>query len=297
MSRLTTADFHPEVLRLFDGYVHGRIDRRAFLQGASRYSGAGMTAAMLLEALSPDFALAQQVKPDDARIEISRVEFDSPAGYGKGGGYFVKPKAATGKRPVILVVHENRGLSPYIEDVARRLALDNYVAFAPDALFPLGGYPGDEDKARDAFSKLDQKKTREDFAAAAEWLRARPEAAARFGVVGFCWGGAMTNLLAVRLPWVAAAVPFYGGSQPSAAEAAKIKAAVLIHNAETDDWVNPGAAAYEKALADAGVRHQAWRYPGTVHGFHNDTTPRYNEAAAKLAWQRTQEWFGRELAA
>jgi len=295
MSRPTARDFDPEVMRLFDHYVHGRIDRRGFLDGASRYATAGVTAAMLLEALNPKFAQAQQIKPDDARLTTRFVEIDSPKGYGKARGYLARPKGAQGKLPAVLVVHENRGLNPHIEDVTRRFALENFIAFAPDALFPLGGYPGDEDKARAAFAKLDQPKTREDFVAAAEWLRAQPDAGERVGVVGFCYGGAMSNLLAVRLPWLAAAVPFYGGSQPGAADAAKIKAAVLIHNAENDDWVNAGAPAYEQALKAAGVRYEAHTYPGTGHGFHNDTTPRYDEAAAKLAWQRTLAFFNRHL--
>jgi carboxymethylenebutenolidase len=295
MKRLTARDFAPEVMSLFDHYVHGRIDRRAFLDGASRYATGGVTAAMLLEALNPKFAAAQQVKPDDARLLTRWVEIDSPQGYGKVRGYFVKPKAASGKLPAVLVVHENRGLNPHIEDVARRIALENFVAFAPDALFPLGGYPGDEDKARAAFSRLDQTKTRADFVAAAEWLRTQPDVTARMGVVGFCWGGAMTNLLAVRLPWLTAAVPFYGGSQPGAADAARIKATLMIHNAENDSWVNAGAAAYEQALKAAGVHYQAFTYPGTMHGFNNDTTPRYDEAAAKLAWQRTLAFFNEQL--
>jgi len=295
MPQLTARDFDPEVMRLFDHYVHDRIDRRGFLEGASRHATGGVTAAMLLTALNPKFALAQQVKPDEPRLATRTVEVDSPAGYGKARGYLAQPKDARGKLPAVLVVHENHGLSPHIEDVTRRLALANFVAFAPDALFPLGGYPGDEDKARDAFAKLDQPKTREDFVAAAQWLRAHSDVDGRVGVVGFCYGGAMANLLAVRLPWLAAAVPFYGGSQPTAAEAAKIKAALLIHNAENDPWVNAGAPAYEQALKAAGVRYEAYAYPNTLHGFHNDTTPRYDEPAAKLAWQRTISFFNRQL--
>ena len=295
MSQLTDRDFDPEVMQLFDHYVHGRIDRRGFLDGASRYATASMTVAMLLEALSPRFALAQQVIPNDPRLVTRLVEFDSPAGHGQGRGYLARPLGVTGNLPAVLVVHENRGLNPHIEDVTRRLALKNFVAFAPDALFPLGGYPGNEDQARENFAKLDQPKAREDFVAAAEWMRSHLEANGRVGVVGFCYGGAMANLLAVRLPWLGAAVAFYGGSQPSATDATKIKAAVLIHNAETDDWVNAGAAAYEQALIAAGVRHRSHTYPGTRHGFHNDTTPRYDEAAAALAWQRTLALFDAEL--
>ena len=295
MARLTARDFAPEVMRLFDHYVHGRIDRRGFLDGASRHATGGMTALMLLEALAPNFAMAQQIKPDDARLAARFVELDAPKGNGRARGYLVRPQASTAKLPAVLVVHENRGLNPHIEDVTRRLALENFVAFAPDALFPLGGYPGNEDKAREAFAKLDQPKTREDFMAAAEWLRVQPGVTDRVGVVGFCYGGSMSNLLAVRLPWLAAAVPFYGGSQPAAADAAQIKAAVQIHNAEKDDWVSAGAGAYEQALKAAGVRFEAHTYPGTLHGFHNDTTPRYDEAAAKLAWQRTLGFFNRHL--
>ena len=295
MARLTARDFAPEVMRLFDHYVHGRLDRRGFLDGASRHATGGMTALMLLEALAPNFAMAQQIKPDDARLDARFVEIDAPKGNGRARGYLVRPKASTAKLPAVLVVHENRGLNPHIEDVTRRLALENFVVFAPDALFPLGGYPGNEDKAREAFAKLDQPKTREDFMAAAEWLRTQPGVTDRVGVVGFCYGGSMSNLLAVRLPWLAAAVPFYGGSQPAAADAAQIKAAVQIHNAEKDDWVSAGAGAYEQALKAAGVRFEAHTYPGTLHGFHNDTTPRHDEAAAKLAWQRTQGFFNRHL--
>ena len=297
MTRLTARDFAPEVMQLFDQYVHGRIDRRGFLEAASQHASGGVSALMLLQALSPNFAMAQQVKPDDARLDARFVEIDSPSGNGKARGYLVRPKGATALLPAVLVVHENRGLNPHIEDVTRRLALENFVAFAPDALYPLGGYPGNEDKAREAFAKLDQPKTREDFLAAAEWLRVQPGVAARVGVVGFCYGGSMSNLLAVRLPWLAAAVPFYGGSQPAAADVARIKAAVMIHNAEKDDWVNAGAAAYEQALKSAGVRYEAHTYPNTLHGFHNDTTPRYDEAAAKLAWQRTLGFFNRHLRA
>jgi carboxymethylenebutenolidase len=295
MQRRTPGDFDAEVMRLFDHYVHGRIDRRGFLEGAARHARAGMTAAMLLEALNPNYAQAQQVKPDDPRLAARYVQIDSPAGHGKLRGYLVKPQDAPARLPAILVVHENRGLNPHIEDVTRRAALERFVAFAPDALSPLGGYPGNDDQARAAFARLDQAKSREDFIAAAAWLREQRDVNGRVGVVGFCYGGAMANLLAVRLPWIAAAVPFYGGSQPSAADAARIKAVVMIHNAESDEWVNAGAKAYVQALQAAGVRHEDFTYPGTVHGFHNDTTPRYDEGAAKLAWQRTMALFNREL--
>lgn len=294
--RLTASDFDQDLLILFDAYVHGNLDRRGFLNQAQKFAKVGVTAAGLLAALSPNFAAGQQVAKDDPRLKVEWITYDSPAGTGKVKGYLVRPASAgAAKLPAIVVVHENRGLNPHIEDVTRRLALKNFVAFAPDALFPLGGYPGNEDQARENFAKLDQPKAREDFVAAAEWLRGHPEANGRVGVVGFCYGGAMANLLAVRLPWLGAAVAFYGGSQPSATDATRIKAAVLIHNAETDDWVNAGAAAYEQALTAAGVRHRSHTYPGTRHGFHNDTTPRYDEAAAALAWQRTLALFDAEL--
>ena len=295
MARLTIKDFHPEVIRLFNQYVHGSIDRRAFLDSASRFAGKGMTAAAMLQALSPNFAAAQQIKPDDSRLATRWVDIPSPKGNGKVKAYVATPAAAGGPLPGVLVVHENRGLNPHIEDIARRIALEGFMAVAPDALTPLGGYPGKEEDAVKAFGKLDQPKAREDFIAAAEWLRGQVGPTGKVGVIGFCWGGAMTNLLAVRLPWLSAAVPFYGGSQPSAADAQQIHAALQIHNAEKDDWVNPGAAAYDQALTAAHVRHEMFTYPGTVHGFNNDTTPRYDEAAAKLAWGRAMAFLHREL--
>ena len=294
MSLKTANDFDPEVMRLFDQYVHGIIDRRAFLNRATKYAVGGMTATMLLDALNPKFAEAQQVKKDDPRIRTKLVEYASPDGYGKMRGYLALPAKASGKFPGILVVHENRGLNPHIEDIARRLALDNFVAFAPDALFPLGGYPGDEDKARELFAKLEQPKSRNDFIAAAGFLKALPECTGKIGAVGFCYGGGIVNLLATRIADLGAAVPFYG-PQPTAEEAAKIKAPLQVHYAENDDWVNNGWPAYETALKAAGVKFEMFKYPGTQHGFNNDTTPRYNEKAAKLAWQRTVEFFEKNL--
>ena len=294
MSLKTANDFDPEVMKLFDQYVHGIIDRRAFLNRATKYAVGGMTATMLLDALNPKFAEAQQVKKDDPRIRTKLVEYASPDGYGKMRGYLALPAKASGKLPGILVVHENRGLNPHIEDIARRLALDNFVAFAPDALFPLGGYPGDEDKARELFAKLEQPKSRNDFIAAAGFLKALPECTGKIGAVGFCYGGGIVNLLATRIADLGAAVPFYG-PQPTAEEAAKIKAPLQVHYAENDDWVNNGWPAYETALKAAGVKFEMFKYPGTQHGFNNDTTPRYNEKAAKLAWQRTVEFFEKNL--
>ena len=286
MERKTAHDFDQEVLVLFDAYVHGVIDRRSFLEQASRYAVGGVTAAMLLDQLSPKFLEAQVVPRDDARIAAEYVEYDSPNGYGKMRGYLVRPDKAAGKLPTVLVIHENRGLNPHIEDIARRFALENFVAFAPDALFPLGGYPGDEDKARELFPKLDQAKTREDFVAAFAFLKARPESTGKVGAVGFCYGGGMVNYLATRLPDLAAGVAFYG-SAPNLEDGPKIKAPLLIQSAETDERINASWPGYEQALKAANVRYERFLYPGTQHGFNNDTTPRYDAAAAKLAWERT----------
>jgi carboxymethylenebutenolidase len=294
MKRLTAADFDPEVLQLFDGYVHGRLSRRDFLSRAGRYAVGGATAATLLAQLSPSFA-APLVAPADARIKTSWQEFPSPQGYGKVRGYLAVPADAKGKLPVVLVVHENRGLNPHIEDIARRLALDGFIAYAPDALYPLGGYPGDEEKARELFSKLDQTKTRADFIAVARALAALPQANGKVGVVGFCYGGGISNYLATQLPELAAAVPFYG-AQPPAAEAARIRAPLLIHNAGKDERILAGWPAYEAALKANNVNYQHFVYPGVEHGFNNDTTPRYDEAAAKLAWSRTVAFFKEKLA-
>jgi carboxymethylenebutenolidase len=287
-------DFHPEVLRWFDKYVHGVVDRRGFLNGVSKYAAGGMSAAMLLEALSPKFAEAQVVAKDDKRIVAKMVEYASPDGNGKMKGYLVRPANATGKLPGVLVIHENRGLNPHIEDIARRLALDNFVAFAPDGLTPLGGYPGDEDKAREAFAKLDQAKARADFIAAAAYLKGLPESTGKIGAVGFCYGGGIANMLATKIPDLGGAVPFYG-AQPTAEDAAKIKAPLLIQYASNDERINAGWAAYESALKAAGVKYEAFIYPGTEHGFNNDTTPRYNKDAANLAWDRTVAFFNKNL--
>lgn len=294
MTRKTSKDFHPEVLGLFDQYVHGQVSRRGFLKGAAKFAIAGTTAASLLEALSPRFAEAKQVSEDDPRIKTRYVEYPSPNGYGKVRGYLAEPAQAKGKLPTVLVVHENRGLNPHIEDITRRLALDNFIAFAPDALFPLGGYPGDEEKARELFPKLDQTKTKEDFVAAANVLKNLSEGNGKVGVVGFCYGGGIANYLATRLPDLGAAVPFYGG-QPTAEEAAKIKAPLLIHYAGKDDRINAGWPKYEEALKAASVNYQAYIYPEVQHGFNNDTTPRFDEAAAKLAWERTVTFFNQHL--
>ena len=290
----TAADFSPEVLGLFDKFVHGDIDRRAFLERVGKYAVGGLTAVAMLEALTPNFARAEQVPSTDPRIKVERLGFDSPQGYGKGRGYCAKPAKIKGKLPVVLVVHENRGLNPHIEDIARRLAVDNFIAFAPDALFPLGGYPGDEDRARDLFPKLDQAKTQEDFVAAAHFIQREHDGNGRLGVVGFCYGGGVTNVLATRVPEVKAAVPFYGVAPPLE-KVPEIKASLLLNYADTDDRVNATWPPYEEALKKAGIKYQMFKYPGTQHGFNNDTTPRYDEAAAKLAWTRTVELFNKAL--
>jgi len=291
--RLTTKDFDPGVLALFDQYVHGQIDRRGFLGASAALVGA-TAASGLLAALSPQFAAAQQIAPADARIEASHVEFDSPKGSGKGSAYLVKPANLAGPAPLVLVVHENRGLNPHIEDVARRLAIEGYVAFAPDALYPLGGYPGDEDAARAAFAKLDQDKVREDFLAAAGFARGLQQANVRLGAVGFCWGGGMVNFLATKLPDLAAAAPFYG-APPALEDVPKIHAELLVVLAADDERINSGWPGYKAALDQAGVKYELLQPPGTVHGFNNDTTPRYNEAAAHAAWAKTLALFKRRL--
>lgn len=294
MPRQTAQDFDQELLILFDAYVHGAIDRRGFLEGAQKFAVAGMSAGMLLAALSPDFAQAQQVPPDDKRLKTERIEFASPNGYGTVSGYLARPAQATGKLPGVLVVHENRGLNPHIEDIVRRLALDNFMAFAPDALSPLGGYPGNEDKARELFAKLDQSKTREDFVSAAAYLKGRADGDGKVGVVGFCFGGGVAHMLSTRLPELNAAVSFYG-NHPAAEDAAKVKAPLLIHFAGVDERINAAWPAYEAALKAAAVSYTAHSYAGTQHGFNNDTTPRFDAASAKLSWERTLAFFNKNL--
>ncbi len=291
MERKTAHDFDQDLLILFDAYVHGGIDRRTFLDRASKYAVGGVTAAMLLQQLSPKFLEAQQVAPDDARIQQEYLEYESPSGYGTMRGYIARPAGATGRAPGILVIHENRGLNPHIEDITRRLAVDGFVAFAPDALFPLGGYPGDEDKAREVFPKLDQAKTREDFVAASGFLKARPECTGRIGAVGFCYGGGMVNFLATRLGADLSAGVAYYGSSPNLDDVPKIKAPLMIQSAETDPRINASWPAFEEALKSAKVPYERHLYPGTQHGFNNDTTPRYDAAAAKLSWDRTLAFF------
>ena len=294
MPRQTAADFDPEVLKLFDQYVHGGLSRRGFLDGASRYAVGGATAVGLLEALSPNFAAAQQVAPGDPRITATTLAFDSPKGYGKASGYLVKPAKASGDIPAVLVVHENRGLNPHIEDITRRLALDGYLAFAPDALFTLGGYPGDEDKARDLFGKLDQAKVKADFLAAAQLLKTQAGTNGRVGAVGFCFGGGVVNWLATQWPDLNAAVPFYGVA-PDLADVPRIRAPLLLHYAGNDARVDATWPPYEDALKAAHAKYEAFVYPGVEHGFNNDTTPRFDAKAAGLAWQRTLASFAENL--
>lgn len=295
MERKTAHDFDQELLILFDAYVHGGIDRRTFLDRASKFAVGGVTAAMLLEQLSPRFLEAQVVTPADPRIQQEYLEYPSPNGYGTMRGYLARPAKAAGRVAGILVIHENRGLNPHIEDIARRLALDGFVAFAPDALFPLGGYPGDEDKARELFPKLEQPKTREDFVAAVGFLKQRPECTGKVGAVGFCYGGGMVNYLATRFGTeLSAGVPFYG-SAPNLEDVPKIRCPLMIQSAENDPRINASWPDYEKALQAANVTYERFLYPGTQHGFNNDTTPRYDAAAAKLAWERTVAFFRKHV--
>lgn len=289
--RLTAHDFDQELLILFDAYVHGNLDRRGFLQQAQKYTTAGVTAVGLLAALSPNFAAGQQIAGDDARLTTAYLNYPSPGGTGSVKGYLARPANAGANRlPTILVIHENRGLNPHIEDIARRLALDGFMAFAPDALTPLGGYPGNEEKAVAAFATLDRPKILEDFVAAAQWLKARPDSTGKLGAVGFCFGGGIVHQLSIRVPDLAAGVPFYGNT-PDPAEASKVKAPLLIQQADVDERINASWPAYEAALKAAGASYTAYRYPGTQHGFNNDTTPRYDAAAARLAWERTVAFF------
>jgi len=306
MERRKASDFPPEVMKLFDGFVHGRITRREFLDRAAKYAVGTFGAAAMLEALTPNFAWAQQVKPDDKRIKAGYASYDSPKGSGTMRGYLAQPTPGTDpgdgprgpspKRAAVVVIHENRGLNPYIEDVARRLATEGYVAFAPDALTPAGGYPGDEDRAREMFAKLDAARRTEDLMAAVDFVKLRPDFNGKVGAVGFCFGGSVVNQMAVRFPDLAAAVPYYG-AQPAAADVPKIHAALLIHYASEDERINAGWPAYEQALKASRRKYQAYVYPNTQHGFHNDTTPRYDEKAAKLSWERTLAVFRENLRA
>ena len=295
MERKTANEYPQELLNLFDRYVHGDIERREFLDGAKKFATAGVTATAIWESLRPNYAFAQQVPKDDSRIKTEYITVPSPQGNENIKGYFVRPAKAGGKLPAVLVVHENRGLNPYIEDVARRLGTENFIAFAPDGLTSVGGYPGDEERGAKAFAQVDKPKMTEDFIASARWLKARSDCNGKVGVVGFCFGGGISNSLAVRMGAdLSAAVPFYGG-QPPAADVAKIKAPILLHYAGLDTRINGGWPAYEEALKANKVTYTGYVYEGVNHGFHNDTTPRYDAAAAKLAWTRTLEFFNKHL--
>ena len=295
MERRKANEYPQELLNLFDKYVHGEIERRDFLEGAKKFAVGGMTATMIWESLRPNYAWAQQVPKDDTRILTERATVPSPQGNGEIKGYLVKPAKAAGKLPGVLVVHENRGLNPYIEDVARRLGTSNFIAFAPDGLTSVGGYPGDDEKGGAAFGKVDRAKMANDFEAAARWLKARPDCNGKIGVVGFCYGGGIANTLAVRMGSdLNAAAAFYGG-QPPAADVPKIKAAMLLQYGSLDTRLTGGWPAYEEALKANHVNYQGYVYEGANHGFHNDTTPRYDEKAAKLAWDRTLELFNKNL--
>ena len=294
MHRRKASDFDQRVLDLYDGYVHGKIGRREFLDRAAKYAVGGVTAAALLESLKPDYALAQQVAPDDPRIRAEFVEYASPNGHGTVRGLLARPADASGALPGVVVVHENRGLNPYVEDVARRVAVAGFLALAPDGLTPLGGYPGNDDDGRAMQKQLDGAKLVEDFFAAYEHLKARSDVTDKVGVVGFCYGGGVSNAMAVRFPDLAAAVPFYG-RQPAAADVPRIQAPLLLHYAGLDTHLNAGWPAYEAALKEHGKAFTAHIYPDTNHGFHNDTTPRYDTPAATLAWNRTIAFFNATL--
>jgi len=293
--RRSASEYDPNVLELYDRYVHGLIDRREFLQRTAKYAVGGVTAAAILDSLSPNYAWAAQVASSDERISVGYENYDSPEGHGSIRGYLARPAEASGEDSAVLVVHENRGLNPYIEDVARRLAVEGFVAFAPDGLTPLGGYPGNDDDGRAMQRKLDREKLSEDFIAAARWLSRHADTKSAIGVTGFCYGGGIANMLAVRLPEIVSAAAPYYGRQPAASDVSKIKASMLMHYAENDQRVNAGWTDYEAALKQHGVSYEAFIYPAVNHGFHNDTTPRYDEAAAKLSWERTVALFKENL--
>lgn len=295
MNRLTAKDFAPELLELYDGYVHGRIDRRQFLQSAAGFAVAGMSATTILASLSPNYAMATQVEFTDPDIVAEYIRYPSPEGHGQVRGYLVKPSNAKGALPGVVVVHENRGLNPYIEDVARRVAKAGYIALAPDGLSSVGGYPGNDEKGRELQAKVDPTRLMNDFFAAIEYLLADGRTTGKVGITGFCYGGGVANAAAVAYPELAAAVAFYG-RQPRAEEVPAIKAPLLLHYAENDERVNAGWPAYEAALKANHKTYEAYVYPGTHHGFHNDSTPRFDEAAATLAWERTLGWFEKYLA-
>jgi carboxymethylenebutenolidase len=294
MTRLTAQDFHPELLELYDYYAHGKISRRDFLDRAGRYAVGGLTAAGILASLSPNYALAAQVAVADPDIVAGHIDYPSPNGHGTVRGYLVRPAKAAGPVPGVVVVHENRGLNPYIEDVARRVAKAGFIALAPDGLSSVGGYPGSDEAGMKLQQQVDPGKLMNDFFAALEFLMRHSASTGKVGITGFCYGGGVANAAAVAYPELGAAVPFYG-RQPKAEDVPRIRAPLLLHYAELDTRINEGWPAYESALKAAGKTYEAHVYPGVNHGFHNDTTPRYDEAAARLAWDRTIAWFRRHL--
>lgn len=294
MARMTAKDFSPELLELYDYYAHGKITKREFVSMAAKFAIGGMTGMTLLSLLSPNYALAQQVDFTDPAIIPEYIHYPSPSGHGDVRGYLVRPAAAKGKVPAVVVVHENRGLNPYIEDVARRVAKAGFIALAPDGLSSVGGYPGNDDKGRELQQQVDPTKLMNDFFAAIDFMQRHPDATGKVGITGFCYGGGVSNAAAVAFPELAAAVPFYG-RQANPQDVAKIKAPLLLHYAELDTRINEGWPAYEEALKAEGKIYEAHIYPGVNHGFHNDSTPRYDKAAADLAWDRTLAWFNRYL--
>lgn len=293
MPRLTAKDFAPQLLELYDYYAHGRISRREFLDRAAVFT-AGVSALSVLGALSPNYALAEQVAPTDPAIVAEYITYPSPKGHGQVRGYLARPANAKGKVPAVVVVHENRGLNPYIEDVARRLAKQGYMALAPDGLSSVGGYPGNDEAGVALQKTVDPQKLMNDFFAAIEWSMQHEASTGKVGITGFCYGGAVANAAAVAYPELGAAVSFYG-RQPDAGDVSRIKAPVMVHLAELDTRINEGWPAYEQALKANKVTYQGYIYPGVNHGFHNDSTPRYDEAAATLAWDRTLSWFAKYL--
>ncbi len=294
MARMTARDFPQELLDLYDFYAHGRIGKREFLDRAGRFAAGGITALALLNLLKPDYALAQQVPADDPSIIGGDIPYPSPDGHGTVNGYLVRP-AGLERAPGVVVVHENRGLNPYIRDVARRLAKAGFAALAPDGLTSVGGYPGDDDRGRELQQTVDPTKLMNDFLAAVDFLQGHAASTGKVGITGFCYGGGVANAAAVAFPDLGGAVPFYG-RQPPAEDVARIKCPLLIHYAGLDERINAGWPAYEAALKAAGTRYEAYIYPGVNHGFHNDTTPRYDKAAAELAWKRTLAFFAAHLA-
>jgi carboxymethylenebutenolidase len=293
-TRMKASDFHPYILEIFDGYVHGKLTKREFIREAGKFAAAGVTGLMILNQLKPDYAMAQQVRADDPAIITSRVTVPSPDGHGSINGLLAKPAKAKGKLPAVLVIHENRGLNPYVEDVVRRLAKAGYTAFGPDGLSSVGGYPGNDETGRDLQAKLDPRKLLEDFFASFEYLRDHPESTGKVGAVGFCYGGGVCNALAVAYPEMAASVPYYG-RQPRAEEVPAIKAPLLVQYAEVDERINMDWLPYQAALIANQKRFSVHFYAGTQHGFHNDSTPRFDKAAADLSWARTLAFLGENL--